>query len=120
MHRQKLALLLIILLGGTSVLASYIYPIMTQPQYVEPAWGGVTPDIRRFYVPSMLLAASGCALVYVSPFFRPQGEYQEVEVQRAEGWLTAKKILLLDIDGVIVDKELAELLMTTESTVART
>jgi hypothetical protein len=59
MHRQKLALLIIILLGGTAVMVSYIYPIATQPQYVEPAWGGITPDIRRFYAPSMLLAASG-------------------------------------------------------------
>lgn len=59
MHRQKLAMLIIILVGGTAVMVSYIYPIMTQPQYVEPAWGGVTPDIRRFYAPSMLLAASG-------------------------------------------------------------
>ena len=59
MHRQKLAMLIIILVGGTAVMVSYIYPIMTQPQYVEPVWGGVTPDIRRFYAPSMLLAASG-------------------------------------------------------------
>jgi len=59
MHRQKLALLVIILLGGTAVMVSYIYPIMTHPEYVEPAWGGVTPDIQRFYAPSMLLAASG-------------------------------------------------------------
>ena len=59
MHRQKLAMLIIILVGGTAVMVSYIYPIMTHPQYVEPAWGGVTPDIRRFYAPSMLLAASG-------------------------------------------------------------
>jgi hypothetical protein len=58
MHRQKLAMLIIILVGGSAVMVSYIYPIMTQPQYVEPAWGGVTPDIRRFYAPSMLLAAS--------------------------------------------------------------
>ena len=58
-HRQQLAMLIIILVGGRAVLVSYIYPIMTQPQYVEPAWGGVTPDLRRFYAPSMLLAASG-------------------------------------------------------------
>jgi hypothetical protein len=59
MHRQKLALMIIILLGGTAVMVSYIYPIVSQPQYVEAAWGGVTPDIRLFYAPSMLLAASG-------------------------------------------------------------
>jgi hypothetical protein len=59
MHRQKLALLLIILVGGTAVMISYVYPVMAHPEYVEPAWGGVTPDMRRFYAPSMLLAASG-------------------------------------------------------------
>jgi hypothetical protein len=59
MHRQRLAMLIIILMGGTAVMVSYIYPVMAHPQYVEPAWGGVTPDIRRFYAPSMLLAASG-------------------------------------------------------------
>jgi hypothetical protein len=59
MHRQKVAMIILILVAGTAVLVSYVYPILTYPEYVEPAWGGVTPDIRRFYVPSMLLAASG-------------------------------------------------------------
>jgi hypothetical protein len=59
MNRQKLLMLLIILVGGTAVMISYVYPIATHPEYVEPAWGGVTPDIRRLYVPSMFLAASG-------------------------------------------------------------
>lgn len=70
MHPQKLALLLIILLGGTAVLASYVYPIMRHPEYVEPAWGGVTPEIRRFYVPTMLLAASGFFLFTYLLLFR--------------------------------------------------
>ena len=73
MHRQKLAMLIIIVLGGSAVLASYIYPIMTQPQYVEPAWGGVTPDIRRFYAPSMLLAALGFFLYTYFLLFRDSG-----------------------------------------------
>ena len=59
MHKKKLALLIGILLGGTAVLASYVYPTMRHPEYVEPAWGGVAPDILRFYAPRMLLAASG-------------------------------------------------------------
>jgi hypothetical protein len=58
-HSQKLAMLIIILVGGAGVLASYAYCVMKHPEYVGPAWGGVTPDIRRFYAPSMLLAASG-------------------------------------------------------------
>lgn len=59
MHKQKLAMAIIILVAGTAVVVSYAYPVITHPEYVEPAWGGVTPDIRRFYAPSMLLAASG-------------------------------------------------------------
>jgi len=78
MNRHKLALLIIILLGGTAVMVSYIYPIMTYPQYVEPAWGGVTPDIRRFYVPSMLLAASGYFFFTYFLLFRVDAEQARV------------------------------------------
>jgi len=78
MHRQKLALLAIILVGGTAVMVSYIYPIMTHPQYVEPAWGGVTPEIRRFYAPSMLLAASGYFFFTYFLLFRLDAEQARV------------------------------------------
>ena len=84
MHRQRLALLLIILVGGTAVMASYVYPIMTQPQYVEPAWGGVTPDIRRFYVPSMLLAALG--YFFYTYFLLFRADPDEVHVGRRFGY----------------------------------
>jgi hypothetical protein len=70
MHRQKLTLLMIILVAGTAVLVSYVYPVLTRPEYVEPAWGGVTPDMRRFYAPSMLLAALGYFLFTYFLLFR--------------------------------------------------
>lgn len=78
MHGQKLALLIITLLGGTAVLVSYIYPIATHPEYVEPAWGGVTPDLRRSYVPSMLLAASGFFFFTYFLLFRVDAEQARV------------------------------------------
>ncbi len=70
MHKQKLTMVVLILLGGTAVLVSYVYPALTHPEYVEPAWGGVTPDIRRFYAPSMLLAALGFFLYTYFLLFR--------------------------------------------------
>jgi len=78
MHKQKLALLIVILLGGTAVLASYVYPIMRHPEYVEPSWGGVTPDIRRFYAPSMLLAASGFFFFTYFLMFRVDGDQARI------------------------------------------
>jgi hypothetical protein len=70
MHRQKLAMVIIILVAGTAVLVSYVYPVLTHPEYVESAWGGVTPDIRRFYAPAMLLAALGYFLFTYFLLFR--------------------------------------------------
>ncbi len=82
MHKQKRALLIIILLGGTAVLASYVYPVMKHPEYVEPAWGGVTPDIRRFYAPSMLLAASGYFFYTYFLLFRVDAEQARIAGRR--------------------------------------
>lgn len=60
MHRQKLIMLLIILIGGTAVVASYVHGFWTHsPESVEAAWGGVTREMRLYYVPSMLLAMLG-------------------------------------------------------------
>ena len=97
MHRQKLAMLIIIVLGGSAVLASYIYPIMTQPQYVEPAWGGVTPDIRRFYAPSMLLAALGFFLYTYFLLFRVDPE--EARIAGRFGYWVFNALYLIILIG---------------------
>lgn len=78
MSPQKVILLIIILVGGTAVLASYVYPVMRHPEYVEPAWGGVTPDIRRFYVPTMLLAAAGFFFYTYFLLFRVDAEQASI------------------------------------------
>jgi hypothetical protein len=70
MHKQKLALMLIILLGGTAVLVSYAHAFLTNPAATEAAWGGVTRDIRPLYGVFMLLAMLGYFAYTYFIFFR--------------------------------------------------
>jgi hypothetical protein len=64
-------LLTIILLGSIAVMVSYVYPVATQPQHVEPAWGGVTSEIRKSCTLGMLIAASGFFCYAYFLVFRP-------------------------------------------------
>ena len=59
MHRQKLALLATIVLGGSAVLVSYASALLADPATLEAAWGGVTGQLRQVYVVFQLLAALG-------------------------------------------------------------
>jgi len=59
MHTQQIALGLINLIGGSLVLASYIYGISAHPDNRANAWGGVPSAIKPLYTVSMLLAAAG-------------------------------------------------------------
>jgi hypothetical protein len=59
MHRQKLAMLLTILAGGTAVLVSYVQAFRANPVALEAAWRGVTEDIRPIYFVVRLLAMLG-------------------------------------------------------------
>lgn len=81
---------------------------------VGSRWGTMTLAVGLV----LMLATQGCVLVYVGGWRRFKAEYEEKEVQPAEHWYTTKKILLLDVDGVIVNFELSSFFMETESTVA--
>lgn len=59
MHPHKRALAWVVLLGGTSVLVSYVYTWAIDPGIVTGLWGGVHRDVRPAYSLSMLLAAAG-------------------------------------------------------------
>lgn len=59
MHRQKLALLVTILLGGSAILVSYASALLADPATLQGAWGGVTGQLRQVYVVFQLLAALG-------------------------------------------------------------
>lgn len=57
--RARLPLILLIVLGGVAVLASYWWGVTTYPEASGNAWGGVPEGLKPFYIVSMLLAAAG-------------------------------------------------------------
>jgi hypothetical protein len=59
MHREKLSLLAITILGGLAVLGSYAWGFLTIPDAGEILWGGVPSGLRPVYTSSMFLAAVG-------------------------------------------------------------
>lgn len=59
MHRQKQILLVIILVGGSAVLASYILGFLQYPDASQTLWGGIPQNIRPLYTLGMLLGALG-------------------------------------------------------------
>ncbi|OGO67419.1 MAG: hypothetical protein A2Z49_02025 [Chloroflexi bacterium RBG_19FT_COMBO_56_12] len=59
MHKSKLLMLFINLIGGTAVLGSYAWGALTHPGAADVLWGGVPQGIRSFYTAGMFLAASG-------------------------------------------------------------
>ena len=59
MHRQKLSLLAIVLVGGIAVLASYAQAYFTSPERLAKLWGGVPAAWLPAYTANMLLAALG-------------------------------------------------------------
>jgi hypothetical protein len=56
---KKKQLLIIILVGGSAVLGSYVLGALTQPGAVSLLWGGVPQGIRPFYTVAMFLGAGG-------------------------------------------------------------
>ena len=67
---------------------------------------------------ALMCAAPGCVFVYVGGWQRLRSEYAESEVEPAERWHTSEKILLLDVDGIIMNTEISSILIDKESTVA--
>lgn len=58
LHSQKRSLLWINVLGGTAVLASYVWGL-AQPEVAAGLWGGVPEALRPVYTINMFLAAAG-------------------------------------------------------------
>ena len=67
---------------------------------------------------ALMLAAPGCVFIYVGRWYRAKAEYQETVVQPREHWYTPHKVLLIDIDGMILGAELSTFFLSVESTVA--
>ena len=56
---EKRKLAVVILVGGTLVLTSYLHGIVTHPDSRGDVWGGVPESIQPLYTVSMILAATG-------------------------------------------------------------
>lgn len=65
---------------------------------------------------AVMIAAQGCVSVYVGG--KARGKFRDMEVQPAEHWYTANKVLLLDVDGVIVNRDVSAVITEIENTVA--
>jgi hypothetical protein len=59
MHSEQQALLWLMVVGGTLVIASYVQGILTHPDNRGKTWGGVPSTLKSLYVAGMLLAAAG-------------------------------------------------------------
>jgi len=58
-HPQRLTFLIVNVLGGSAVLASYWHGLSSHPETRSALWGGLPAGLQPFYTFSMLLAAIG-------------------------------------------------------------
>jgi len=59
MDAQRRSLILLIVIGGSTVLGSYVLAFAFEPAIRSGLWGGVPESLRSFYTVNMLLAATG-------------------------------------------------------------
>jgi hypothetical protein len=59
LHKSKLALLAINVVGGIAVVGSYVHGFLTHPGSASALWGKVPDLLLPFYTASMLTAAAG-------------------------------------------------------------
>jgi hypothetical protein len=70
MHRDRLRLLWINLLGGVAVLGSYVHGLATHPATRGDVWGGVPEALQPLYTANMFLAAAGYLTFTAFVFWR--------------------------------------------------
>ena len=61
---------LVNILGGVSVLGSYIFCLLMYPEHREALWGGVDASVKPIFVGSMLIAALGYMLFLYFMIFK--------------------------------------------------
>ncbi len=59
MDHRKIAMIVIMVLGGAAVLGSYVHGLATHSETSNELWGGVPLWLQPFYTVSMFLAAAG-------------------------------------------------------------
>lgn len=77
MNSKLRSLLILIAVGGTAVLGSYVPAFSNNPELVAALWGGVPESLRVFYTPNMLLAAASFfPATYALAFATPLDEFE--------------------------------------------
>jgi hypothetical protein len=78
MKKYRLFLLVINLIGGSTVIGSYAWGLASRPDAADILWGGVPDSIRLFYTGGMLLAAAGYFAFTYFILFRIDPEHAKV------------------------------------------
>jgi len=84
MHTQQLILLGIIIVGGVSVIGSYIYGFRTHPNSVNSLWGRTPKTLRLINLPFMILAAIG--FIVFSYFILFHLNPEEIQIANSFGF----------------------------------
>ena len=96
MNSQRRALLLLIGIGGTGVLGSYVLAFAFEPAIRTGLWGGVPESLQGFYTVNMLLAAfSFFPTTYLLGFKTPLGEFEEQTGRSFETMIGAYAAILM-------------------------
>jgi hypothetical protein len=119
LHREKIVLLLINLLAGGSVIASYIQGLLAHPGKSTVLWGNVPLGLLPFYTISMATAAVGYLIFtsYLIFFVNPDNSKIFVRFPfRLFNWLYAMILVLsalwMPLTFVMLDKPSALLWIT--------
>ena len=88
-------MLTINLVGGLSVLGSYVYGLEANPETRGQIWGGVPDSLQPLYTVSMLLAAAGYFLFTYFVFFRLDPEQSRLGSSAGLGRFNLLYVLIL-------------------------
>ena len=95
MSQSRWKLLIINLVGGVSVLGSYAYGLLSNPDIRGQIWGGVPDSWQPLYTVSMFLAAAGYFAFTYFVFFRVDPERAQLGSARGLGRFNLLYTLIL-------------------------
>jgi hypothetical protein len=95
MVSTRASLLIVNVIGGLAVLASYAWPLATHPGQGDALWGGVPASWRPLYGVSMLLAAAGYLTFASYLLFRVDPATARLSGGLGLGWLALPFLLVL-------------------------
>ena len=96
MAGQRRSLLLLIAIGGTAVLGSYVLALVGTPALRSGLWGGLPESLKGGYTVNMFLAAFGFfPATFLLGFKTPLGEFERLTGLSFEAMLGAYAAILM-------------------------